>query len=505
MIGEMTGLKKIMTFALTVYVFGWMIACTQVCTEWEECYEIEEIEPPEGVLPEVGGIDLLDDGRLVFVFNRGEVYIYSPEVNEWSRFAEGLHNPLGVYAQSPDEIYITQYPEITRLRDTNGDGRANRYETVNNQFGMSGNYHEFHFGLVKDDNQNLYSSLNIASNGAGVRYETRGEINPDGREGRMFSAVPYRGWIIKTTPDGEMVPFAPGFRSPNGILLDSSGKFFVTDNEGDWIGTSVLHHVEEGKFYGHPLSLAWEEGWEKGVVVDYDHDYFDQRRELPAVELPHGDLSNSPTQPIEITNETAFGPFEGQILMGEMNHPHLIRVMPDEVGGIIQGAAVKFHEENGLDQGNNRMVFDRNGVLWTGQTHRERNWTGSTGIQKIRWTGKVPMEVKKMKLQEDGFLVRFTRPVKPETIPETENFRIERYRYRYDEPYGSPQLDNQQLRASGLRVLSGNQEVEVRLENLEPGFIYEMDFSEIESTDGVTVMHPEVIYTLQVLSDGENN
>lgn len=221
-----------------------LMACTQICTEWSECYEIENISPPEGVVAEVGGIDLLDDGRLVFVFNRGEVYFYSPNTEEWSRFAEGLHNPLGVYAESAEKIYVTQYPEITRLRDTNGDGRANRYETVNNQFGMSGNYHEFHFGLVMDDDNNFYSTLNIASNGAGVRYETRGEINPDGRLGRMFSAVPYRGWVIKTTPDGNLEPFASGFRSPNGILFNSEGNLYVTDNEGDWIGTSRVHQIE---------------------------------------------------------------------------------------------------------------------------------------------------------------------------------------------------------------------------------------------------------------------
>ena len=491
--------NMILRFCSIICLICTLMACTQVCTEWSECYEIENISLPEGVAAEVGGIDLLDDGRLVFVFNRGEVYFYSPDTEEWSRFAEGLHNPLGVYAESADEIYVTQYPEITRLRDTNGDGRANRYETVNNQFGMSGNYHEFHFGLVRDEDNNFYSTLNVASNGAGVRYETRGEINPDGRQGRMFSAAPYRGWVIKTTPDGKLEPFASGFRSPNGILLNSEGNLYVTDNEGDWIGTSVIHQVEKEKFYGHPISLAWEEGWDKGVVADYDSTYFDNRRVMPAAEFPHGDLSNSPTQPLEDTTDGAFGPFSGQILIGEMNHPHLIRVMLEEVNGVTQGAAVKFHDSHGLDQGNNRMVFDHEGNLWMGQTHRERNWTGSTGIQKISWTGKIPMEVELVGLTEQGFRVRFARPVESEKLPRKADFLIERYYYRYEASYGSPKLGIEEVTASNMRITDDRNEIQFDIEDLEPGYIYEMNFSEIKSTDGVNVMHPAVMYTLHQL------
>ena len=39
-----------------------------------------------------------------------------------------------------------QRPELTRVKDTDGDGTADEYETVFDGFGMSGNYHEFAFG-----------------------------------------------------------------------------------------------------------------------------------------------------------------------------------------------------------------------------------------------------------------------------------------------------------------------------------------------------------------------
>ena len=82
-----------------------------------------------------------------------------------------------------------------------------------------------------------------------------------GRAGRMYSRVPYRGWVLKVSPDGSSwQPFASGFRSPEGLGFDKDGRLFVTDNQGDWLGTSKVFHVREGNFYGHPASLVWKKG-----------------------------------------------------------------------------------------------------------------------------------------------------------------------------------------------------------------------------------------------------
>ena len=43
-------------------------------------------------------------------------------------------------------VYCVQRGELTRLIDTDGDDRADRYETVCDSWGVSGNYHEFAFG-----------------------------------------------------------------------------------------------------------------------------------------------------------------------------------------------------------------------------------------------------------------------------------------------------------------------------------------------------------------------
>ncbi|NIP94469.1 MAG: hypothetical protein GWO24_13900, partial [Akkermansiaceae bacterium] len=54
-----------------------------------------------------------------------------------------------------------------------------------------------------------------------------------GAAGRMYSRVPYRGWVMKVavSPDGHSwTPFASGFRSPEGLGFDKDGRLYVTDN-----------------------------------------------------------------------------------------------------------------------------------------------------------------------------------------------------------------------------------------------------------------------------------
>ena len=102
--------------------------------------------------------------------------------------------------------------------------------------------------------------------------------------------------------------------------FDSAGRLWATDNQGDWLGTSKLFHVKEGNFYGHPASLVWTGQWEVGRnPLKVPPAEFDAQRKRAAVLFPQGSMANSPTQMLTDTTDGEFGPFAGQLLVGEMN------------------------------------------------------------------------------------------------------------------------------------------------------------------------------------------
>jgi hypothetical protein len=113
-------------------------------------YEVENITLPDGLVAETGAIGFMPDGRFVACFHRGEVMMYNQKTKQWKMFAEGLHEPLGMMVINNHEILIMQRPELTRVKDTDGDGVADVYQTLTDDFGMSGNYHEFAFGPIAD-------------------------------------------------------------------------------------------------------------------------------------------------------------------------------------------------------------------------------------------------------------------------------------------------------------------------------------------------------------------
>ena len=236
-----------------------LLLCAAFAAEPNRHYRVEDIPAPPGLDPNCGGLAFLPDGRLVAVFDSGYVGLYTPATRTWRQFAAGLHSPMGIWAASEREIFVAQRAELTRLRDTDGDGVADDYRCVSDAWGLSGNYHEFAFGLARDPAGNFYVGLGSASGGGVSRFEMHGEF----REGVLtpgsghYSPTPWRGWVVRIAPDGALTPIGAGFRQPSGLVLDPGGRLLVTDNQGDWIGTSPIHHVTEGKFHGHPGALVW--------------------------------------------------------------------------------------------------------------------------------------------------------------------------------------------------------------------------------------------------------
>ncbi len=487
---------------ICVLLLAALLAACSSSPEPGEAYIVEDIATPGGLASQVGALEFLPNGKLIAAFTRGEVMTYDTKTKAWQLFAEGLHDPLGIHVVSNDEILVMQLPELTRLKDTDRDGVADLYENVTDVFGITGNYHEFNYGPEMDSKGDLYIALNSSSPGGGMRDEVRGEINPEGRDGetgnrQMFSTVPYRGWVMKLTKDGVLHPVASGFRSPNGLVLDDEDNLFVTDNQGDWVGTSPLFHVQQGKFYGHPGGLVWTPGWDRGVPHRLPLDTLDSMRTRPVVYFPHGIVANSPSQPVVDRTGGKFGPFGGQLFVGEMNRERMVRVMLEKVNGEFQGACMPFLDSLGLRKGNNRLAFAPDGSLWTGQN--AHGWLGDVGIQRIVFTGKQPMDLYTMQLTKDGFKLTFTKPLADTMALNTENYRFSRYYYLYHSKYGSPQQELEKVPVTDVQLSGDGKTVSVRLETLKAGFVYELNLGDIRSRRDEPLRNTLVCYTLNHL------
>lgn len=485
-----------MRTALNSLVFALAVVTANAGTS--PVYQVTDLPSPPSKFEtqQIDGLDFLPDGRLVVCLPSGEIFFYDTVKTNWSLFAEGLHNPLGVVAISESELVVSQRPELTRIRDTDGDGKADDFEALSDAFGMSGNYHEFHFTPVRDKDGAYYFALGTGSSGNGIRPIVRGRFDERGRPGRMHASTPYRGCVLKWTPDGRTVPWAYGLRTPNGLGWDLEGNLFVTDNQGDWVGTSKLFHVKRGRFYGHAASLTWKKGF-AGAPLETAPEVLAKMRSRAAVVFPHGVMANSPTKVLAITPEAKFGPFEGQLLVGEMNQPRIMRVMLEKVGGELQGACIPFIDGAPLRTGVNRLAWAPDGSLYVG--HTKHTWVGNQGLQRVEWNGETPFEVRTMELMKEGFRFTFTQPVDKSVAAKKETWPFKRYYYYYHVSYGSPRIDESDVEVDFIDISPDGMTVDVYLKQLKAWHIHEVKIGGLKNASGTPLANTYLVYTLNRL------
>jgi glucose/arabinose dehydrogenase len=455
----------------------------------QDFYTVDWLAPPAGSVVEVGGVDFLPDGRLIASTRRGQVWIVDhpladdPGEARFSLFAEGLQEGLGL-AVAGGDVYLLQRGELSRLVDADGDGRCDRVETIQNGWGLSGHYHEFAFGLPVDRDGNFYLSLNVSFG------------DPQWWHGR--STAPWRGWVMQVTRAGELRPYACGFRSPCGLGLTEDGELLETDNQGDWMPTCPIYHVKPGRFYGHPASLAWTDEYLSTKTTPSDTDPPARAREPAAVWLPYK-WSRSAGNLAPDTTGGKFGPFEHQFFVAELTNGMVLRTQLEKIRGEYQGCCFLFRRRVGSSV---RVKFAPDGTLFAGLTNR--GWGGlapSSGIARIRWTGKVPFEMKSVHLLQDGFDVAFTKPIDGASVTAA-GVDAQQYHYDWWWEYGCPERGNEKLELSGAEITGDRQRLVLRFKNLRAGEIARIVLPTLRSADGEPLLHDEFDYTVNQLPAG---
>ena len=513
-------------FAL--FVLSTKAVNAQLAPKESDFYRMTTVPTPEGVQLEGGGVEVLQDGSVAIATRRGDVWIIeNPRMEGGTKpnfklFASGLHEPLGL-VQKGGSLYTAQRGELTKLTDTNGDRIADEYETIY-AWPLSTHYHEYSFGPVLGPDNSFFVTMNVA-------------FGLDGEWWRGDSRVPWRGWMIKITEDGEMTPWATGMRSPAGPgMID--GEMFYADNQGDYIGSGGLWHVPKGAFIAHPAGLNWAA--EPGSPVKMRKETFfaniDSRQEvvngryvkpenieneedpdfvyemkgkfpgqqLPAVILPHGILGISNSQVIVDQTGGKFGPFEGQVFIGDQGQSKIMRVVLEKVKGEYQGVAFDFR--TGFQSGVMRMDYDQQGNMFVGETNRGWGSAGGKnyGLEYISWTGKMPFEMKTVTAKADGFEIEFTKPIDKESAQYLDSYYGKSYVYKYHPVYGSPQTNLEDAKIRGVKVSEDGMKVRIVVDNIRQYYVHEFTMDGIRDKEtGSGVLHPVFYYNLNNIPEGD--
>ncbi|WP_162051920.1 c-type cytochrome [Pontibacter pamirensis] len=505
-----------------------LIAClgTQVQAQEspmeEDFFKIMRISSPEGTLLEVGGLTVLPNGNLGVSTRRGDIFIVENPTSAqpfFRKFASGLHEVLGL-AYKDGALYAAQRGELTKMTDTNNDGKADLFETVY-AWPLSGNYHEYSFGPKIAPDGSFFVSANL------------GFPNP---WWHAKSLVPMRGWMMRITEDGKMEPWATGLRSPAGLgMID--GEMFYSENQGDWVGSGGIWHVKKGAFTVHPGGLRWADRLDSPVKLKQEQIFskikpreefddsgepvkpenvqnedfvtmYDMKEELPglqtpAVWLPHGILGISNSEIVKIPEEN-FGPFGGQLLVGDQGQSKIMRVVMEKVNGEYQGVAFDFR--GGFQSGVLRMAWAPDGSLFVGETSRGWGAAGDAnqGLQRLVWNNKLPFEMRTVKAMPDGFEIEFTKPVDRKSAADIASYGVESFIYKYHAVYGSPPVNMATLPIKGVKVSEDGMKARLIVDNLRKGYIHHIKLDGVRAKDNYySLVHPTGYYTLNNVPEGQ--
>lgn len=465
-----------------------------------EFYRIVTLPIPDGISLEAGALQWLGQGRVAAATRHGDIFIIENTLEEppanlrFTRFASGLHEVLGL-AQKDGWLYATQRGEETRMKDTNGDGRADIFETVGAPWGINGDYHEYAFGSKFDPQGNLWVALCLT-----------GSFNSDN---------PYRGWALRLTPEGQWLPTTSGLRSPGGLGMNAAGDMFFTENQGPWNGACALKHLPPGAFVGHPAGLKWFDepatkdaiaaaGLQKPEAPKSGGRMHEEAQRIPlllppAIIFPYPEMGQSASGILADSTGGKFGPFAGQMFVADQTQSTIMRVFLEKVNGRYQGACFPFRQ--GFDSGNLALEFADDASMFVYGT--DRGWGARGGkpfaLQRLLWTGRTPFEIHEMRARPDGFELTFTEKIDPATAGDPASYTIQTYTHIYQSSYGSPKVDETTPVIKSVQVAKDGRSARLIIDGLAEGHVHELHLPGLTSAKGAKLLHPSAYYTLNYL------
>jgi hypothetical protein len=266
-----------------------------------------------------------------------------------------------------------------------------------------------------------------------------------------------------------------------------------------------------GTFAGHPASLRWRTDWKPG---DPNPPIQPATLWLPYKKMGQSGadfLLQEPGSQLEPVSAAVaagkFGPFAGQVFIGDQTLSMVSRTCLEKVDGHYQGACFPFR--GGLDCGVNRLCWGGDGSMFVGQT--DRGWASvgrmRYGLQRIVWTGEVPFEVHTMQITPDGFLLKFTHDLDRASAGAPASYAMISYTYEYHPEYGSKEMESAAQKVTAAEVVDART-VRLRIDRLRSGgmgWVHELSMPGVKNARGEELLHKLAYYTVQKLPAGASS
>ena len=433
----------------------------------------------EGATLRISGMAMRGPRELIFTTWEGDLFSLNLDAipaegpPPFRRIARGLSEPMGLTI-SAGRIFVTEKNEATELIDEDGNGIFETYRCLSHDWPCTMDYHEYLFGAVVQDSHLLFS--------ASVAMAQRGTDNRQ---------APLRGSVIKVHIDtGKTEIVAGGLRTPDGIGIGPRGAILVTDNQGEWLPTNKLIHVQQDAFYQFRSRPPW-------------HPFDRPQPTPPAVWLPHGEIASSPTEPILLP--PSWGPYAGHVIFGDATFGGLQRVFLEEIDGVLQGAAFPFSQ--GFRHLFHRLALTPEGELLAGGIARgqDREFIDRvSGLTYLRYTGKDVFEPLAARLRSNGIEIEFTLPLAEGAGWNPGGYYVTQWGYQATQTYGGAKVRHRRSEVRSASVSADRRRVFLELPGLTAGDVVHVRLPQsLSATGGQPLWAGEFWYSVNRIPGGK--
>ena len=341
-------------------------------------------------------------------------------------------------------------PTSRRIKDTNGDGKADLFEVVTDGWEINGDYHEYAFGSRFDKDGNIWITLCLT-----------GSFNSNSK---------FRGWARQGHAGRQIRPHHQRRALARRRRLQRRGRRLLHRQPGPLERRLRLKQLTVGGFVGHPDSFKWYKEPEAKYLGD-----------APLVPKSGSRIMTEAKRIPQLVPPAVHLPLRQD---GPVGQRHRLRPLRRQVRPLREAAV---RRRSDAQHGHARLPgkgqrplsgrvlpvprrasaraivpvrFAKDGSLFVGGTNR--GW-GSRGtkpfaVERLVWTGKTPFEIHEMRAKPDGFELTFTKPVDPETAGKVESYKMKTFTYIYQADYGSPEVDRHDAEDHQGRSRQGRQE-----------------------------------------------